>query len=106
MKTAWQGHSEQDLVEVNAKGKALHNAGQGHLVQFLVEVSTKGQALQTAWQGRSVHALVWFFADCYPPQSAPAGRAAAEEDQLAEGSLVQRLPVLGRAEAGSTCFVY
>ena len=58
MKTAWQGHSEQDLVEVNAKGKALHNAGQGHLVQFLVEVSTKGQALQTAWQSRSVQALV------------------------------------------------
>ena len=33
-------------------------------------------------------------------------RAAEGEDQLAKGSLVQRLPVLGRAEAGSTCFVY
>jgi hypothetical protein len=58
-------------------------------------------ALSTLWFGFLQIATL-----SNPLQQGARARAAAEEDQLAEGSLVQRLPVLGRAEAGSTCFVY
>ena len=51
LKTRWQGHPLQALIEILAKNQALKARWQGHPLQALVEILAKTQALKARWQG-------------------------------------------------------
>ena len=58
LKTRWQGHSLQALVEQLAKTQGLKTRWQSHPLQALVELKAKTQGLKTRWQSHPLQALV------------------------------------------------